>query len=350
MSRLMASPSRRTSCPATVASPLLGASSPVSIRIAVVFPAPLAPRKPNTSPAPTSNEMWSTAVKAPKVRVRSRARIARSATCASLFFAFGRTHAGDERVFDRRIGLRHVGIVDAVLAEIGRGLVRDLLRRDAVARVGEMQRLAERVNRLGVGILTKRAKSPVAVRGANSKEWPIERRRDRLWRIDREQLTALDQRDAIAAIRLVHVRGGDDDREPRCFEVAEQIPEFAARHCIDTCGGFVEKQKWGAVDERAAERELLFHPTRQRRRAPRLERLELTVNGGDLLVLPLDRRPEDRREEAEILLDAKVRIEREPTGHVADLTPQRPQTFHDVAAQNARRTAVGKQKRGENPE
>src|SRR5438045_1365249 len=174
MSRLMASPSRRTSCPATVASPPLGASSPVSIRIAVVLPAPFAPRNPNTSPAPTSKETWSTAVKEPKVRVRSRARIARSATCASLFFAFGRAHTVDERVLDRRIGSRHVGIVDAVLAEIGRRIVRDLLRRDVVARVGEMQRLAERVDRFGIGIIAKRAQSAVAVRRANGKERPIE--------------------------------------------------------------------------------------------------------------------------------------------------------------------------------
>src|SRR5690349_1736596 len=155
-----------------------------------------------------------------------------------------------------------------------------------------MQRLAERVDRLGVGILTKRAKSPVAVRGANGKEWSIERRGDRLWRIDREQLSALNQRDAIAAVRLVHVRRRDNDREPRCFEMAEQVPEFAARHSVDACRGFVEKQKPRSVDERAAERELLLHPTRQRRRAPRLERLELTVDRGDLLVFPLDRRPE----------------------------------------------------------
>ena len=36
--------------PATVAEPEVGASSVPSVRTVVVFPAPLGPRKPNTSP------------------------------------------------------------------------------------------------------------------------------------------------------------------------------------------------------------------------------------------------------------------------------------------------------------
>ena len=47
----MAGPfSGRNSMPATVADPEVGASSVPSVRTVVVFPAPLGPRKPNTSP------------------------------------------------------------------------------------------------------------------------------------------------------------------------------------------------------------------------------------------------------------------------------------------------------------
>ena len=56
--------------PATIPFPEVGFNSPHSIRIAVVFPAPLAPRKPKISPLPTSNEMLSTAVKFPNFFVR----------------------------------------------------------------------------------------------------------------------------------------------------------------------------------------------------------------------------------------------------------------------------------------
>src|SRR5437763_6858983 len=76
MRRLIISLSVYTSYPATRALPDVGARRPVRIRIAVVLPAPFAPRKPDTSPAATSKEMPSTAVKVPKRRVSSRASMA----------------------------------------------------------------------------------------------------------------------------------------------------------------------------------------------------------------------------------------------------------------------------------
>ena len=45
--------------------PLVGLLNPLSIRMAVVFPAPLAPRKPKISPRFTSNDILSTAVNEP---------------------------------------------------------------------------------------------------------------------------------------------------------------------------------------------------------------------------------------------------------------------------------------------
>jgi hypothetical protein len=62
--------------PATVADPEVGSSTPMSIRMAVVFPAPFAPRNPNTSPGSTWKVIASTAVKVPKRRVRARASMA----------------------------------------------------------------------------------------------------------------------------------------------------------------------------------------------------------------------------------------------------------------------------------
>ena len=56
--------------PATVAEPELGAMSVPSMRTVVVLPAPLGPRKPNTSPLATLSDRSSTAVRAPKRLVR----------------------------------------------------------------------------------------------------------------------------------------------------------------------------------------------------------------------------------------------------------------------------------------
>src|SRR5438552_39857 len=113
MSRLIASLSLYTSWPATRAVPLLGASSPVNIRIAVVLPAPLAPRNPNTSPGCTSNVMRSTATNAPNLRVRSAASIAGPGVLSVMRRRdfFGRAHSRHECVFHRGWGARdlHVG-------------------------------------------------------------------------------------------------------------------------------------------------------------------------------------------------------------------------------------------------
>src|ERR1035437_5852835 len=56
--------------PATIASPEVGSSSPQSMRIVVVFPAPFAPKNPYISPFSTSKDMESTATKSPKVFCR----------------------------------------------------------------------------------------------------------------------------------------------------------------------------------------------------------------------------------------------------------------------------------------
>ena len=65
MCRFTSSACVATSNPDTIAFPEVGLLKPVSIRMAVVLPAPFAPRKPNISPFFTSNEIASTAVKLP---------------------------------------------------------------------------------------------------------------------------------------------------------------------------------------------------------------------------------------------------------------------------------------------
>src|SRR5262245_46295160 len=58
-----------TSNPATVATPLVAGRNVVRIRIVVVFPAPLGPRKPTTSPFSTLKLTLSTATTEPKYLV-----------------------------------------------------------------------------------------------------------------------------------------------------------------------------------------------------------------------------------------------------------------------------------------
>src|SRR5438094_4877688 len=58
------------SCPHTVTPPELGGMKPVIMRMVVDLPAPFGPRKPSTSPLPTSKETPSTASFAPKDLLR----------------------------------------------------------------------------------------------------------------------------------------------------------------------------------------------------------------------------------------------------------------------------------------
>ena len=91
MWRLTASGWRVMSQPATRPQPSVGRLRPQSMRMAVVFPAPLAPRKPKISPGMTLSVMWSTAVKRPKRLVSPRVSMIGSV------MAVGQFH---ETVFD----------------------------------------------------------------------------------------------------------------------------------------------------------------------------------------------------------------------------------------------------------
>src|SRR5947209_12594000 len=79
MLRRTSSRSETTSWPATIAEPEVGLASVQSMLIVVVLPAPLGPRKPNTSPAATSKSTPRTASTSPKVFVKCCTAIARAA-------------------------------------------------------------------------------------------------------------------------------------------------------------------------------------------------------------------------------------------------------------------------------
>src|SRR5215471_8872508 len=102
MLALICSVSRYTSEPATVASPDVGCDRPHKMRIAVVLPAPLAPRKPKISPRSTSKVSPSTAVKPPNRLVSFRQVMALSlvAGAMSLGYVLCGEHQANEAVLD----------------------------------------------------------------------------------------------------------------------------------------------------------------------------------------------------------------------------------------------------------
>src|SRR2546421_8015207 len=102
------------SIPATRALPLLGRSRPTSILMVVVLPAPLGPRKPNSSPAPTSRSRSSTAVRLPYRLVRSLVASTRSSVEAPRDLSLPRSRGRAEwgqlvSGLRRRVGLAWTG-------------------------------------------------------------------------------------------------------------------------------------------------------------------------------------------------------------------------------------------------
>ena len=78
------SASRTMSWPSTLAEPSSGASRVPSMRMVVVLPAPLGPRKPWTTPLRTARSTPSTARSSPNTLTRPEASMARSAVTVSL--------------------------------------------------------------------------------------------------------------------------------------------------------------------------------------------------------------------------------------------------------------------------
>ena len=66
------------------------------------------------------------------------------------------------------------------------------------------------------------------------------------------------QRDAVAALGLVHEMGRDEDRDVvLAGQVDQDLPEAVARHRIDARSRLVEDQEVGRVDQRHRQRQAL---------------------------------------------------------------------------------------------
>ena len=84
-------------------------------------------------------------------------------------------------------------------------------------------------------------------------------------RVDDQHLAGVHQRDAVAALGLVHEVRGDEDRDLVAAGQLDQVlPEAVAGHRIDARGRLVEDQQVGLVDQRHGQLQAL--PLSQRER------------------------------------------------------------------------------------
>ena len=87
-------------------------------------------------------------------------------------------------------------------------------------------------------------------------------------RIGRQHPAGIHQRNAVAALGLVHEMGGDEDRHALIArQLDQQLPEAVARQGVDARGRLVEDEHLRFVDHGDRERQALADAERQIRRA-----------------------------------------------------------------------------------
>ncbi len=134
-----------------------------------------------------------------------------------------------------------------------------------------------------------------------------------------QQVAIGDIGQTVASLRLVHVMGGDEERQALGGQELNLLPEIAAGLGIDAGGRLVEKEQLGLVNEAGGEGHPLFPA------AGKLSRqLLFTAREAELFDAVLDGlapvlHAVHAGDEIEILGDAEVLVKAEALGHVAHL-------------------------------
>ena len=259
--------------PATRALPPDGRSRPHSMRKMVDLPAPFGPSRPKISPRATAKLTWSTAVKSPKRRTRSRTSIAGPVRRPALRGG----GCGHRCACDRGsgVGRRRSRSTNPSSNRGGSGVQRsaaEVRRRPAAPRPSRStmrsaspcdHRVQHRRVRRG---LPRRGTAPSA--GNGQAEHPALQRREELGRRRVGQQPALmQQQHAAAARRLVEIGGGPDHAHALGAALRQHRrddrPELAARCRIDADRRLVQQQQARARQQRAGQAELLLHAAGQ---------------------------------------------------------------------------------------
>ena len=140
----------------------------------------------------------------------------------------------------------------------------------------------------------------------------------------------------MAALGLVHVVRGHQQRGAGVGEFEELFPEIATRFRIHRTGRFVEEQQFRLVDHRAGQRQTLLLPAAHRASQLLLAVLEVVLL--DQLIDPSPRlHARDvlhGRQEFQVLAHRQVLEQRELLGHVADAGAQLLGLFRDAQTQH----------------
>ena len=129
--------------------------------------------------------------------------------------------------------------------------------------------------------------------------------------VERQQPALVQQRDTRAALRLVQIGRADKNGDPLVQELRQQLPELASRDGIDTRRRLVEHDEPRLVHERAGERELLLHASREPVGQAIAEGRELRELQQPFAARLIAAQSMNLGEEGNVLVDAEIAIETE---------------------------------------
>ena len=182
--------------------------------------------------------------------------------------------AGEEDVLERGRDRRDGGRRDARRRRGGGRAPRPRGLRGAGD--GDVQRVAEELGAGDPGQSASRAARAARASAARtSSSAAAEGRGEGARRVEGEQPAVVEEGEAVEALGLVEVGGGDDGGDAAADHLVHDPPEVAARDRVDAEGRLVEQQHARLVDERAGEAELLLHAAGEGAGQPVAERPEV---------------------------------------------------------------------------
>ena len=139
-------------------------------------------------------------------------------------------------------------------------------------------------------------------------------------RVALDQPSLVHQAHPVAALRLIQISGGDQDRDSVLDQLVQDGPEIAARDRIDAVGRLVQEQDFRPVQQGTHEAQLLLHAAGKLAGLAIAERLHAghaqqfrqqaaALGDGDA---------EQVGVELHVFVDGQIDIEAEALGHVAD--------------------------------
>ncbi len=207
----------------------------------------------------------------------------------------------------------------------------------------EVDAVAEQADRRGGKLLPQDGGGPAGLGGADLQDRAPHQLLDFVRRAAGQQPALMDQGQAIAALGLVEIGRGDEDRHLLAQQLVEDPPEVAARDGIDAVGRLVQEQHPRRVDQRAGQAELLLHAAGEVARQAAFEGRQVAEGQQPLdpLVAALAGHVVDVGVEVEVLHHGQVGVEPEPLAHVADFVLDRLGLADDVMAGHPGLAAVG---------